>query len=137
MTIQHISAVTFAVREMSRSVGFYRKLGFKLIHGSQASALTSLRAGAAFVNLALSTGFECRWWWRAICRVDDAEVQHLALTASGIKADLPREVPWGERYFHITDPDAHELSCIDDKCRERGSIDFSRLSTAGCQSPAR
>jgi uncharacterized glyoxalase superfamily protein PhnB len=22
----------------------------------------------------------------------------------------PRDAPWGERYFHLSDPDGHELS---------------------------
>jgi hypothetical protein len=29
--IEHISAVTYAVRDMARSVEFYRKLGFELV----------------------------------------------------------------------------------------------------------
>ena len=31
--IQHISAVTFAVRDMARSIEFYGKLGFDLQYG--------------------------------------------------------------------------------------------------------
>ena len=110
MAIQHISAVTFAVRDMSRSVAFYEKLGFKLIHGGPNSAFTSLRIGEAFVNLALSTDFAGRWWGRAIFRVDDVDAHHRALTAAGLRADPPADAPWGERYFHLTDPDGHELS---------------------------
>ena len=49
--IQHISAVTFAVRDMARSVEFYQKLGFELIYGGEQAAFSSLKAGAAFVNL--------------------------------------------------------------------------------------
>jgi catechol 2,3-dioxygenase-like lactoylglutathione lyase family enzyme len=33
--IHHISAVTFAVRDMARSIEFYRKLGFELLYGSE------------------------------------------------------------------------------------------------------
>ena len=30
---------------------------------------------------------------------------------NGLQPDTsPRDAPWGERYFHITDPDGHELS---------------------------
>jgi uncharacterized glyoxalase superfamily protein PhnB len=28
----------------------------------------------------------------------------------GIQAERPRDAPWGERYFHMRDPDGHELS---------------------------
>ena len=49
--IQHISAVTFAVRDMARSVDFYKKLGFELLYGGEHAAFSSLKAGEAFVNL--------------------------------------------------------------------------------------
>ena len=39
--IQHISAVTFAVRDMARSVEFYQKLGFELVYGGQRAAFST------------------------------------------------------------------------------------------------
>jgi catechol 2,3-dioxygenase-like lactoylglutathione lyase family enzyme len=44
--IQQISAVTFAIRDMARSVAFYRKLGFELVYGGQRAAFSSLNAVA-------------------------------------------------------------------------------------------
>lgn len=41
--IQHISAVTLAVRDMVRSVEFYRKVGFELLYGGERSSFSSLR----------------------------------------------------------------------------------------------
>jgi catechol 2,3-dioxygenase-like lactoylglutathione lyase family enzyme len=108
--IQQISAVTFAVRDMARSVEFYRKLGFELVYGGERAAFSSLKAGGAFVNLSESPEYAHRWWGRAIFRVDDADEHHLALQAQGLKVELPRNGPWGERYFHLSDPDGHELS---------------------------
>jgi len=108
--IRHISAVTFAVRDMARSVEFYRKLGFELVYGGERAEFSSLKAGAAFVNLAASPGYEHRWWSRAIFRVDDADAHHRELQAKGLTDESPRDAPWGERFFHITDPDGHELS---------------------------
>lgn len=35
--IQHISAVTFAVHDVARSIEFYRKLGFELVYGDNAA----------------------------------------------------------------------------------------------------
>ena len=108
--IKHISAVTFTVRDMARSVEFYQKLGFELVYGSERAAFSSLKAGEAFVNLAASPEYEHRWWGRAIFRVDDADAQHRVLQAQGLTPELPRNGPWGERFFHLSDPDGHELS---------------------------
>ena len=49
--IQHMSAVSFAVRDMAGSIEFYRKLGFELRYGGDRAAFSSLKAGEAFVNL--------------------------------------------------------------------------------------
>ena len=38
--IQHISAGTFAVRDMACSIEFYRKLGFELLYGIEGAAFT-------------------------------------------------------------------------------------------------
>src|SRR6266576_3246831 len=108
--IQSISAVTFAVRDMARSVAFYRKLGFELVYGGELATFSSLKAGTAYVNLAANPGYEHRWWGRAIFRIDDADAHHRMLQAQGLSVDPPRDAPWGERFFHVTDPDGHELS---------------------------
>ena len=108
--IRHISAVTLAVNDMARSVEFYRKLGFEVLYGGERAAFSSLRVGEAFVNLVSSRGYEHRWWGRAIFRVDQVDVYYRALQAQGLTVESPRDAAWGERYFHITDPDGHELS---------------------------
>ena len=108
--IQHISAVTFAVRDMARSVEFYKKLGFELLYGGESAAFSSLRAGQSFVNLVASPGYEHRWWGRAVFRVDNVDGHYRALQAQGLELESPRDAAWGERFFHITDPDGHELS---------------------------
>src|SRR5713226_9617865 len=74
--IRHISAVTFAVGDMARSVEFYRKLGFELLCGGECATFSSLRAGEAFVNLVASQRYEQRWWGRAIFRVDQVDVHY-------------------------------------------------------------
>ena len=55
-------------------------------------------------------GYEGRWWGRAIFRVDEADLQYRLLIDAGLSPDEPQDAPWGERYFHISDPDGHELS---------------------------
>jgi len=105
-----ISAITFAVRDMARSVEFYKKLGFELVYGGGDGAFSSLKAGEAFVNLSANPGYEHRWWGRVIFRVDDVDGLHRTLTAAGLQGESPRDAAWGERFFHVTDPDGHELS---------------------------
>ncbi len=109
MPIEHISAVTFAVHDMARSIGFYQKLGFTLVKDGSVE-FTSLQAGDAFVNLATAPAYQHGRWGRVIFRVDSADEHHRILVAAGLKPDSPQDAPWGERFFHITDPDGHELS---------------------------
>ena len=108
--IRHISAVTFAVRDMARSVEFYKKLGFELLYEGEHVAFSSLKAGEAFVNLLADPRYEHQRWGRAIFRVDDVDAHYRARQAQGLILEAPRDAPWGERFFHITDPDGHELS---------------------------
>ena len=110
MSVRSISAVTFAVVDMSRSVRFYSKLGLELAHGGEGAAFTSFKVGESFVNLIETQGYEGRWWGRAIFRVDEANTQYKLQVDAGLNPDEPQDAPWGERYFHITDPDGHELS---------------------------
>ena len=108
--IQHISAVSFAVGDMARSIEFYRKLGFELLYGGERAGFSSLKAGEAFVNLVASPGYEHRWWGRVIFRVDDVDAHYRALRAQGLMVESPQDATWGERFFHVIDPDGHELS---------------------------
>ena len=70
------------------------------------------RCGPAtrFVNLAATPGYEGRWWGRGIFRVDVADAQFARLVKAGLKPETPQDASWGERFFHITDPDGHEIS---------------------------
>ena len=110
MAIRGISAVTFAVRDMERAVAFYQSIGFVLYHRSDDGRFATVRADDAYVNLALRADYVEQWWGRTIFRVDSADEEHARATAAGIEADPPRDAPWGERYFHVRDPDGHELS---------------------------
>ncbi len=111
-TILGISAVTFATHGMSRAVAFYTALGFELKYGGEDAAFTSFHCGEQFVNLiAESETKRWTWWGRAIFYVDDVDAFHARAVSRGLRPEAPpRDAPWGERYFHITDPDGHELS---------------------------
>lgn len=114
MTITGLSAVTLIVADMSRSVEFYETLGFDRLYGGPDERFTSYRTGAGFLNLALSGRDDPRpqrLWGRAIFYVDDVDAVHqLALDAGLTPEAPPRDAEWGERYFHLRDPDGHELS---------------------------
>jgi catechol 2,3-dioxygenase-like lactoylglutathione lyase family enzyme len=110
--IKGISAVTLATHDMRRAVRFYRLLGLPVIHGGEAATFTSFRAGDNFLNL-IAQPAERRWsWWgRLILYHSDVDALYTRLVAAGCRPDAaPRDAEWGERFFHITDPDGHELS---------------------------
>ncbi len=111
MTIQHFSAVTLAVSDMARAVEFYDKLGLEMKYGGREASFTSYFVGDfEFLNLVLSPSHTAHWWGRFIIRVDGVDEIHSLLEERGLQPDRPRDAPWGERYFHITDPDGHEIS---------------------------
>ena len=110
--IEAISAVTLATHDMAPAVRFYRTLGFRLRYGGPEAAFTSFTVGGGYLNLILQPS-ERRWsWWgRVIFRVEDVAALYLLALQNGISpAAPPRDAEWGERYFHVTDPDGHEIS---------------------------
>jgi catechol 2,3-dioxygenase-like lactoylglutathione lyase family enzyme len=110
--IDCISAVTLATHDMRRAVGFYRLLGFTLLYGGEDAAFTSFRAGSNFLNLiAQPADRQWSWWGRVIFYDSDVDGLYACLVAAGYPPDTaPRDASWGERFFHVTDPDGHELS---------------------------
>ncbi len=109
--VERISAVTLETRNMAESVAFYEALGFRLLHGGAEAPFTSFRAGAGYLNLQLGTNVARVVWGRVVFWVDDVDAMHRrAVTAGFVPASSPANAAWGERYFHIHDPDGHELS---------------------------
>jgi uncharacterized glyoxalase superfamily protein PhnB len=110
--IEGISAVTLGTHQMGQAVRFYRALGFEVLHGGEESSFTSFRAGASYLNLiAQPADRRWSWWGRIIFYVADVDaLYHRALAAGSQPATSPRDAGWGERFFHLTDPDGHELS---------------------------
>jgi catechol 2,3-dioxygenase-like lactoylglutathione lyase family enzyme len=107
-----ISALTLATHNMARALAFYRGLGFVLKYGGPDARFSSLHAGSGYLNLMqMPAETTWNWWGRAIFYVDDVDAQHALAVASGLTPEFtPRDGSWGERYFHIVDPDGHELS---------------------------
>jgi catechol 2,3-dioxygenase-like lactoylglutathione lyase family enzyme len=110
--IESVSAITLATHDMARAVRFYRMLGFVLLHGGDFAVFTSFRAGTGYLNLiAQPADRHWAWWGRAIFYVSDVDALYTTAVAEGYRADTaPRDAEWGERFFHLTDPDGHELS---------------------------
>ncbi|WP_375788525.1 VOC family protein [Bradyrhizobium sp. Pha-3] len=110
--IERVSALTLGTHDMPRAVRFYRALGFEVLHGGEWSPFTSFRAGLSYLNF-IDQPAERRWsWWgRVIFYVTDVDALYERALAAGYQpATVPRDAEWGERFFHLADPDGHELS---------------------------
>jgi catechol 2,3-dioxygenase-like lactoylglutathione lyase family enzyme len=111
-TIEKISAITFRVLNMKASVQFYRNvLGMELLHGGERARFSSLGASdpeSAILNL--EQGDTVSQWGRLVFHVADVDEFWKHLKEKGFDPEIPRDASWGERYFHMPDPDGHELS---------------------------
>ena len=110
--IEGISAITLATHDMGRAVKFYRLLGFELLYGGENAAFTSFRAGTGYLNLiAEPVSRRWSWWGRVIFYTAEVDGLYARALAAGLAPEsAPRDAEWGERFFHLTDPDGHELS---------------------------
>ena len=79
---------------------------------SSTASFTSFRAGDNFLNLIFQPpDRRWSWWGRLIFYHADVDALYARLVAAGCRPDsAPRDAEWGERFFHITDPDGHQLS---------------------------
>jgi catechol 2,3-dioxygenase-like lactoylglutathione lyase family enzyme len=111
--IQSISAVTFTTSNMARAVRFYKALGLRLAYGGETDAFASFRIGDGFVNLAKAEAAPLppEDGTRVIFYVDDVDAMYAHVLTQGFMPEAPpRDAAWGERYFHLSDPDGHLLS---------------------------
>lgn len=112
LTVEKISAVTLKVGSMPAALRFYRDLlGLELIYGGEDAYFSSLRTKHGedpILNLEL--GNPVTRWGRLIFHVSDVDRFWAYLRERGLCPELPQDASWGERYFHMSDPDGHELS---------------------------
>jgi catechol 2,3-dioxygenase-like lactoylglutathione lyase family enzyme len=112
MMVEKISAVTLKVASMRKSVRFYKDvLGMEVLYGGEDAFFSSLRTkdGSAPI-LNLEQGHSVPGWGRMIFYVADVDAFWEYLRGKGLQPESPRDASWGERYFHMSDPDGHELS---------------------------
>jgi len=126
MNVHKISAITLVINDMNRSCKFYSKIpGFKLIYGGSPSDLfTSYEIGnsAHYLNLELSKTRhnnkerDIRTVGKIILHTEDVDELYLYFKNDKTISQLilfdnePSNASWGERYFHIHDPDGYLLS---------------------------
>lgn len=107
-----ISAVTLLSHDIQRSIAFYRALGLRVVGTYDEGRFATLQVGSQALNLIETTSSDpIRFWGRIIIYVADVDALHRRATEMGFEPeDVPRDASWGERYFHVRDPDGHELS---------------------------
>ena len=113
--IVSLSAVTLTVSDVARSAPFYEALGFVRKAGPAMPGFASFElggaAGVCYLNLLEGAHGAVSGWGRVIFYVADVDAFYAHALASGARPEFaPRDAPWGERYFHLLDPDGHELS---------------------------
>lgn len=111
--VRSLDAVTLCTGDMAASVAFYAVLGAPIVFGGTDASFTTIGfPDGSFLNLQLDTSWVAgRSWGRFILWVDDVDAVHDAFVVAGHTPTMaPSDAPWGERYFHITDPAGHEVS---------------------------
>jgi catechol 2,3-dioxygenase-like lactoylglutathione lyase family enzyme len=111
-TIERFSAITLKVAHMEKSVEFYQDvLGLEILFGGPNAGFTSLCIpNCDFPLINLQLGQPTTAWGRMIFHVSDVDAFWAYLKEKGFEPNRPADASWGERYFHMNDPDGHELS---------------------------
>jgi len=112
VNVERLSAVTLRVANMGASVRFYRDvLGLEIIYGGEEAYFSSLRMkDGKDPILNLEQGKPATEWGRLIFYLVDVDAFWTYLKERGFNPERPRDASWGERYFHMPDPDGYELS---------------------------
>lgn len=119
-----ISAVTLAVENMKRSCDFYSRIpGFALAYGGAGSRFTTFQIGTCgahtmYLNLEKKTGSlgNARDFGRIIFHTEDVDGLYSYMKNDSVISTLallenePKDATWGERFFHVRDPDGYQLS---------------------------
>ena len=121
MKVTKISAITLRISDMKKSVDFYSKIpNFKIVYGGSDSQFTSFLiddASKSYLNLRINeVAAEATHWSRIIFYVDDVDElfdymeNNETISRLGNLESKPVDAAWGERFFHVLDPDGYKLS---------------------------
>jgi catechol 2,3-dioxygenase-like lactoylglutathione lyase family enzyme len=152
MKIYKISAVTLIVENMERSCRFYSQVpGFKLVYGSSDDTFTTFEIeeeeeehkSKICLNLELGinnnreppnhiadndNGWKRQHFGRIIFHTEDVDRLYSYFKNNVSISNLisfenePTNAPWGERYFHIREPDGYQLSFAEPIAGSKGCI---------------
>lgn len=135
-TIECISAVTLFTADMRRAVRFYERLGFERRAGGADENFTTFAVGDGALNLAATPRAVRPDWGRIIFYVSDVDALYERARRAGFDPESrPRDAPWKERYFHLNDPDGHQLSFARPLSQRRAVIERGRDRGSGPRSP--
>ncbi len=121
MKVTKISAITLRISDMKKSVNFYSRIpNFKIVYGGSDSQFTSFLiddVAKSYLNLRINeVAAEATHWSRIIFYTDDVDELFAymendeTISALGKLESKPEDATWGERFFHILDPDGYKLS---------------------------
>ena len=121
MKVTKISAITLRISDMKKSVDFYSKIpNFKIVYGGSDSQFTSFLiddVSKSYLNLRINeVSAEATHWSRIIFYVDDVDElfdymeNDETISRLGNLESKPVDAAWGERFFHVLDPDGYKLS---------------------------
>ncbi len=131
MRVYKISAVTLSVKNMEKSCKFYSIIpGFKVAYGGSSSdSFTTFEIGEGstykmYLNLEVKSNIDSTIrhhsdkmdFGRIIFYSVDVDELYSRLTNDASISELvsfenePMNASWGERFFHMRDPDGYQLS---------------------------
>jgi len=107
-----ISALTLATDDLEAAIRFWQRLGFTLEGVFDEGGFATLEGlRGAKLNLVRKRGYRGAWFGRPVIHVADVDSLYQALREDGFRCEAPpRDAPWGERFFHVQDPDGHEIA---------------------------
>jgi catechol 2,3-dioxygenase-like lactoylglutathione lyase family enzyme len=124
--VYRISAVTLLIKNMETSCSFYSQIpGFKLVYGGSSNdTFTTFEIGEHipkdYLNLELddttTNNYARKHFGRIIFHTEDVDKLYLYMKSNSNVSNIisfedePRDASWGERYFHIREPDGYQLS---------------------------
>jgi catechol 2,3-dioxygenase-like lactoylglutathione lyase family enzyme len=128
--VYRISAVTLKIRDVRKSCNFYSRLpGFKLVYGGATTDLFTtfeIEGSNTYLNLELISDInsndseirvkQLRDFGRIIFHTEDVDSLYRymkndkAISGAVTFETEPADAPWGERFFHVREPDGYQLS---------------------------